>query len=122
MLYDKLQRTWNNRRIMWIRHVSSARFAKYTIEKKDIGNKLVYNMRNGYYDEKGRNVKDVYVDMVPVLEKLDDYNRPIINEWEHFPDTKEANEYKNYIRFEGYANSNTQNETEVPEEDIVRIV
>lgn len=123
MLYDKLQRSWNNRRIMWIRRVSSARFAKYSIEKRDIGHKLIYNMRNGYYDEKGRNVKDVYVDMVPVLEKLDEQNKPIINEWEHFPDTKEANEYKNYIQFEGYADSNTQNETGIHEEDdVVRVV
>jgi hypothetical protein len=101
MKYDILQRTWNNRKIAWIQSVSSARFAKYSIEKREIGNKLIYNERNGYYDKRGKNVRDVYVRMVPVLEKLDSNNKPVVNEWVHFPDTKEANEYKSYISIEG---------------------
>ena len=102
MLYDKLERTWNNQRVMWIRRVSSARFAKYSIEKRETGNKLVYNMRNGYYDKNGRNIRETYVDIVPVLEKLDENRQPILDTWEHFPDTKESEEFKNYIHFEGY--------------------
>ena len=102
MSYDKLERTWNNQRIMWIRKVSSASFAKYSIEKRDNGNKLVYNMHNGYYDKNGRNVRETYVDMIPVLEKMDKNRQPILYAWEHFPCTKDVEEYRNSIKFEGY--------------------
>ena len=102
MLYDKLGRTWNNRKIMWIRKISASGRGKYTMEKRDDVNKLTYDIKNGFYDKNGKNIRESYLEIVPVLEKLDNNQKPILNEWENFPNTKESYEYKKYINFEGY--------------------
>lgn len=102
MFYDKMGRTWNGRKIVWLRSANCSRLAYYRRVKKDSGWKLVYDKKRGMYDKKGNNVKETTVEIIPALEGVDDNGLVVNGTWEFFPDTKEAWSFCKSITPNGY--------------------
>ena len=117
--YDKFGRTWNNRKIVWIKSMSCNREALYRWSLDNDGNrKLIYDKKNGMYDRNGSYIKETFIDTIPALEGQDEKGNPVENTWQKFPNTENALEFLNSITPNGFINQ-SNNLNELYDDDIL---
>lgn len=88
LVKDVYNREWEGKKIGWINVINNARMAEYGWKTREGRMKLVYDIRNGMYDYKGRHIKE------PAYEKRAVLINPETKQgWEHFPNTEEAQNY-----------------------------
>jgi len=93
---DKFGRTWKNREIVWLHTANCDRPALYRWVVNGTGRKLIYDKRNGNCDKNGKDVREIVVEIVPALKGKEE------GTWEYFPDTNEAQNFKNTLTYDGY--------------------
>ena len=123
VVYDKFGRTWDGRKIVWIRSSSCARLALYRWDVQEGQRKLIYDKKRGMYDKNGYHIKEMHVNMVPALEGKDEDGHPVPDTWERFPDTEEAYAFTMSIAQNGIINQkqeNVDNFDEYDEEIMIR--
>lgn len=96
---DKFGRTWEGKKILWLRSTDSSRKALYKWVNRNGDRVLVYDKRHGMCDYRGIDIRDSRVELVPVLQKKNEEG------WEEFPSTKEAVSFKKTLSFNGYVNN-----------------
>lgn len=100
VMADKFGRTWKGRDIVWLRSANCGRQALYRWVGKDTERKLIYDKQNGWCDNNGNDIRKLIVDIVPALKKDENGN------WEHFPNTDEAQSFKNTLTYDKYDENN----------------
>ena len=98
VISDKFGRKWKNRDILWIRVAKCSRKATYRWVTYNNERKLIYDKLNGYFDKKGNDVRNTFVELVPVLKGKKE------GTWDPFPNTEEATCFKKSITINGYVN------------------
>lgn len=101
VFYDKLGRTWNNQKVVWIRVADSSSEALYDCTYRDGKRVLTYDLRHGMFDKDGYYVRDAKIKYVPALESKNVDGTPQLHNWEHFPNTEEASLFKQSITMSG---------------------
>ena len=111
VVYDKLGRTWQGKKIVWIKYIDSSRMALYRWVIRDGERKLVYDKKQGMCDYKGVDVRDSNIELVPALEGKDGTG------WQPFPNTKEATYFKKSLTRDGFVEVVEMNENELNDFD-----
>lgn len=107
VFYDKLGRTWNNRKVVWIRRANACRFANYDLLNSFGGTILTYTNKGksliknskGMYDKNGIHIQEAVFETIPALEGMLD-GKPNPGTWEHFPNTEDALLYMETIKLQ----------------------
>lgn len=94
IIKDPLGREWNERKVGWVYANDATRLAEYRWTMKDGKRKLVYDMRRGMCDYRGRSVKEPCFRMWPVL-----YDDKSNSGWSYFPMDEESQQYMRTLSY-----------------------
>jgi hypothetical protein len=97
VLKDKFGRKWKGHNIVWIRSINCSREALYRWVVRNGESHLIYDKKRGMCDYRGFDVRESKFKLVPALEGKEG------KEWVDFPNTKEANDFKKTLTYNGYA-------------------